>query len=79
MGRGVSRYWLSLWFFCLIVFCSVAKAEVVYVAVASNFSKTIKELSKDFKKKTGIAVSISQASTGKLYAQIFHGAPYDVF
>ncbi|MDH5394023.1 MAG: molybdate ABC transporter substrate-binding protein [Gammaproteobacteria bacterium] len=33
----------------------------------------------DYEHRTGKTFSISQASTGKLYAQIIHGAPYDIF
>ena len=56
-----------------------AKAEMFRVAVASNFSLTLKHLRKDFKEKTGVSFTISQSSTGKLFAQIVHGAPYDIF
>ena len=54
-------------------------ADTLNVAVASNFSYTLKLLAKDFKKQTGHQLRISSASTGKLYAQIEHGAPFDVF
>jgi molybdate transport system substrate-binding protein len=67
-------------FFCLILFVSNSlQAEELLVAVASNFSHTLKKLSGDFKERTGHELLISTASTGKLYAQIQHGAPYDVF
>lgn len=51
----------------------------VHIAVASNFVYTLKQLSNEFEKQTGIDTVISTGSTGKLYAQIVHGAPYDVF
>lgn len=54
-------------------------AENVRVAVASNFSATMKLLKRNFEAITGHSVIISSASTGKLFAQIVHGAPYDVF
>lgn len=54
-------------------------AEEVTLAVASNFARTAAEISAVFTRETGVAVRISQGSTGKLYAQIIHGAPYDVF
>ena len=53
--------------------------EPVTVAVASNFSATAIELSTQFTDDTGIAVRVSNGSTGKLYAQILNGAPFDVF
>ncbi len=49
------------------------------VAVASNFQTTAKEISVLFTESTDIAVRLSAGSTGKLYAQITNGAPYDVF
>jgi molybdate transport system substrate-binding protein len=51
----------------------------VTVAVASNFSRAAAELSEKFAGDTGITVRISIGSTGKLYAQILNGAPFDVF
>ena len=56
-----------------------AAAATIRVAVASNFLLPMKALSADFEKQTGNHVSISVGSTGKLYAQITHGAPYDIF
>lgn len=37
------------------------------------------EVVSEFTKATGIPVRLSAGSTGKLYAQIVNGAPYDVF
>ena len=54
-------------------------AAEIRVAVASNFKYTLQKLGADFKLKTGHELIISSASSGKLYAQIRHGAPFDVF
>lgn len=54
-------------------------AETVKVAVASNFISTAREIAAAFKAQTGINVQYSAASTGKLYAQIRHGLPVDLF
>ena len=54
-------------------------ADTVNVAVASNFNHTLRQLAPLFLASTGHRLRISPASTGKLYAQIRHGAPYDVF
>jgi molybdate transport system substrate-binding protein len=54
-------------------------SDRVTVAVASNFSRAAAELSEKFAGDTGITVRISNGSTGKLYAQILNGAPFDVF
>ena len=53
--------------------------DIVRVAVASNFTRTVTELSQHFSKTSAIDVRISSGSTGKLYAQIVNGAPFDVF
>lgn len=69
-------------FFCLLIVLlstTQVKADLVHVAVASNFTHAIKALADQFNNETGHDVIISQGSTGKLYAQIKHGAPYDVF
>jgi molybdate transport system substrate-binding protein len=57
---------------------SVFAGEVT-VAVASNFLKPFKQLVPVFQKQSGHTVRIVSGSTGKLYAQIIHGAPFDVF
>ncbi len=49
------------------------------VAVSSNFLGAAKLLAREFQRDTGLKVRLSAASTGKLYAQIIHGAPYAVF
>ena len=49
------------------------------MAVASNFLQTAIELAADFSEATAVPVRLSSGSTGKLYAQIINGAPFDVF
>ncbi len=49
------------------------------MAVASNFTPTLRLLAKAFEAHSGHRLRISSASTGKLYAQINHGAPFDLF
>jgi len=51
----------------------------IRVAVASNFIAPLKELAKTFEAATAVRVLVSAGSTGKLYAQIHNGAPFDVF
>lgn len=53
--------------------------QPIRVAVASNFSQTIAALVTAFEKQTGHDVTVSLGSSGKLFAQISHGAPYDLF
>jgi len=58
---------------------SLLADDIVRLAVASNFIQTAAELSKHFSETSAIEVRISSGSTGKLYAQIINGAPFDVF
>ena len=53
--------------------------EAVTIAVASNFSRTAAELVTEFQDQTGVDTRYTTGSTGKLYHQILHGAPYNVF
>ncbi|MDQ7081349.1 MAG: molybdate ABC transporter substrate-binding protein [Paracoccaceae bacterium] len=54
-------------------------AESALVAVAANFAETAQRLAGLFMARTGDDIVITVGSTGKLYAQIINGAPYDVF
>ena len=63
-------------FFLLHV--SDALAKELRIAVASNFLLPLKALSKNFKESTGYKVVVISGSTGKLYAQIKQGAPFDI-
>lgn len=63
----------------LLFSTSQAHADKLNIAVASNFSRTLRSLAADFESKTGHQLRISSASTGKLYTQIKHGAPFDIF
>lgn len=56
----------------------VARAEKAVVAVAANFLEVAQTLAPLFEQESGHAVSFAVGSTGKLYAQILHGAPFDV-
>lgn len=54
-------------------------AGEVRIAVAANFTHVSREISKVFEDDTGHKVKVSYGSTGKLFAQIANGAPFDVF
>ena len=52
----------------------------VRVAVAANFTEPAGQLARAFEKQhPGVKVELSSGSSGKLYAQIANGAPFDVF
>jgi len=63
----------------LLLIPPLLHAGEVKVAVAANFLNTLQILAPVFEKNTGHRLLISAGSTGKLYAQLHHGAPYDVF
>lgn len=48
------------------------------IAVASNFSAPMRQVAELFQKESGRTVRLSFGSTGKFYAQIRQGAPFDV-
>ena len=53
--------------------------ESLTIAVAGNFSTTMDAILTEYRKSTTTPVRSAAASTGKLYAQIISGAPYDIF
>lgn len=55
-----------------------AHADEVQVAIAANFSAAAQKIAAQFERDTGHVVKLSVGSTGKFYAQIEAGAPFDV-
>ena len=75
-----SRSWLQ----CLMVLVTVlaahgAAADEVQVAVASNFRETLIAVAIRFEQRSGHELTLITGSTGKHYAQIVNGAPFDAF
>lgn len=64
---------------CAIGFSSFGFGASLRLAVASNFITPMTNIAEQFEQQTGHQVSLSFASSGKLFAQIQHGAPYDMF
>lgn len=54
-------------------------AAEVRVAVAANFAGCLEQLGEAFEKSTGHDLIVSTGSSGKHFAQIKSGAPFDVF
>ena len=65
---------LLLWFASPLL-----HAGEVKIAVAANFLNTLHTLAPVFEQQSGHRLRVSAGSTGKLYTQLHHGAPYDVF
>jgi molybdate transport system substrate-binding protein len=62
-----------------LLFSLGSHAGEVQVAVAANFFGPMKVIAADFEKATGHKAVLSSGATGKFYAQIQGGAPFDVF
>lgn len=56
-----------------------AQAEEATIAVAANFLTTAEELAEAYEAESGHDIVVAHGSTGRLYAQILSGAPFDVF
>ena len=63
----------------LLVLSFTLQAADIKIAVASNFMPTMRVLAEHFQQQTGNRLILSAGSTGKHYAQIINGAPFDVF
>ncbi len=63
----------------LVCISQTVWAGSVTVAVAANFVTPARQIGKAFQQNSEHTVVISSGSTGKLFAQIEHGAPFDLF
>jgi len=62
-----------------VVSCiGTAHAGDVQVAVAANFAGPMEKLAAEFQKDTGHKAIVASGATGKFYAQIRNGAPFEV-
>lgn len=68
-----------LLFTSLLLCVLAAQADTLRVAVAANFAAAARSLAADFQNSTGHDVKLAFGSTGKHYAQIRNGAPFDAF
>ena len=76
----------KLKFFALIITCQFlfvtqSLASEIRIAVASNFHSTMKEIIVQFELENTKAnkIVLIPGSSGKHYAQIINGAPFDLF
>lgn len=75
----VAKIFLFVFILFFQILLSFAVAGEVRIAVATNFLSTLKEIVVNFEQDTEHTAIISSGSSGKLYAQIRNGAPFDVF
>jgi molybdate transport system substrate-binding protein len=73
--RKPGKLWIAA---ALLLIAGMAQADAVSVAVATNFSEPMKKISAEFEKTSGHKVALSFGSTGKFYAQVKAGAPFEV-
>ena len=75
----MAQWKVPLGFVALLTLCSGPQcvAGQAHIAVAANFSEPIKAIAAVLQKSTGHSLQITLGSTGKLYAQIQNGAPFD--
>jgi len=70
---------IRCWFVFAVIISPLSVAESLNIAVASNFRAAMKELQVVFDPEKKHDIRVSYGSSGKLFAQIVHGAPFDVF
>jgi molybdate transport system substrate-binding protein len=65
---------------CLLALTAwgAAHADEVQVAVAANFTAPMQKIAAEFEKDTGHKAKLAFGATGKFYAQIVNGAPFEV-
>ncbi|MDO9423850.1 MAG: molybdate ABC transporter substrate-binding protein [Methylobacter sp.] len=63
----------------LLLLSQASWAVTVLVAVASDFTKPMTEIAAAFEKATGHTAKLSFGSSGKAFAQIQSGAPFDLY
>ncbi|CAL96455.1 molybdate ABC transporter substrate-binding protein [Azoarcus olearius] len=75
----ILRRLLSLCSLSVAALSAAAHAGEVQVAVAANFTAPMQAIAAAFEKDTGHKAVIAFGATGKFYAQIVNGAPFEVF
>ena len=70
---------LSVFLLTFVLGGASAFGAVATIAVASNFAKVAKYLASEFVSNSGHRLTIVTGASGRFYAQILNGAPFDVF
>ena len=73
--RKPEKFWVAT---ALLLATGLVQADEVFVAVAANFTAPMKKITAEFEKTSGHQVTLSFGSTGKFYAQVKAGAPFEV-
>ncbi len=77
MQHWTMKHWMLLGLCLLAV--APAHATELRIAVAANFTATLERLAEVYGAENDVRFSISSGSSGKHFAQIRQGAPFDLF
>ena len=75
MSRRTTKFFVLL---SGLLFAVAANADEVQVAVAANFTAPMQKIAAEFEKDSGHKAQLIFGSTGKFYAQIKNGAPFEI-
>lgn len=70
--------WIGLTL-CMLLSPTLATADTLTVAVASNFAETLEQLATEFERDSPHRLRLVRGSSGRHFAQIVNGAPFDLF
>jgi molybdate transport system substrate-binding protein len=68
----------ALFFALTATIAGFAHADEIQVAVAANFTAPMQQIAAQFEKDSGHKAVLSFGATGKFYAQIVNGAPFEL-
>lgn len=74
-----TTFFRSMLVVILLLFGQTSWAATTLVAVASDFTKPMTEIAAAFERTTGHTAKLSFGSSGKAFAQIQSGAPFEVY
>ncbi len=77
--KSIKGILFTLMPFFLVACKTPDDTAILQIAVATNFERAMSALESEFEAQSGYALNISYGASGKLYAQIQSGAPFDVF
>ena len=68
----------ALFFALTVTIAGISQADEVQVAVAANFTAPMQQIAAQFEKDSGHKATLAFGATGKFYAQIINGAPFEI-